>query len=119
MGSRQLRDKVQTGSGTIYHRLNIRTPEKEGANKFEFTNTYKPQGGIHQTSCAFENLKLLCFPTAMELLSIYAQGVSLRVVIWPMEMQGFLKNTVLIVAGTAQGSALMVGDVPEIYRHEA
>jgi len=40
-------------------------------------------------------------------------------VIWSIEMQCFLKSTVLTVVGTTQSSASMVMDVPEIGRHDA
>lgn len=55
----------------------------------------------------------------MDLFIIYAQGVRPRVVIWPLEVPGLLKRTAVSAAGTMQNSTSMVGDVPEIYRHEA
>jgi len=55
----------------------------------------------------------------MELFITYAQGVSLRVVIWPMEMKDFLDNFVLMAIGAAQSSAPTVGDVPKILKNEA
>lgn len=82
----QLRDRVRRKNGTIYRMINRRAPKKVGANEFEFQNTYKSQGGIHQMSYTFKESKLLCLLAAMELFIINAQGVHLRVVIWPRNM---------------------------------
>lgn len=69
--------------------------------------------------CDFEESKLLCHSTDMELFMIYAQGVSPRVVIWPMEMQEFLVSMVSTITGTMHISAPRVRDVLEILRHKA
>jgi len=55
----------------------------------------------------------------MELFIIDTKGVSLGVVIWPMEMQDFLDSVVSTAVGAAQSLAPTIGDVPEILRHEA
>lgn len=118
-GDGQLRDTVRARSGMIYCGLNVTTQKKEGTDEFEFRNAYKSQAGICQTICDFEESKLLCLPTEMELFISYAQGVSPRVVIWPMEIQDFLDSMVSMVTDTAQSLTPTVGDLLEILRHEA
>jgi len=55
----------------------------------------------------------------MEPVSISAQGISPRVVIWPIEQQDYLRSMVLIAAGILQPAASIVRDVPEKGIHEA
>jgi len=69
--------------------------------EFEFQNDYKSQGDIHRMIYHFKNIKLLCLSTGMELLIIDAKGVSLGVVIWPMEMQDLLDSVVSTAVGNA------------------
>lgn len=84
----------------IYHRLNVTAPKKEGIENFEFRNAYKSQGDIRQMICDFQESKLLCLPSEMDLFIIYYQGVIPRVVIWPVEIWDFLDHMVSMVAGT-------------------
>ncbi len=56
--------------------------------------------------------------TDMELFIISKQGLSLMVVLWPLERQGSLRNMVLTAVGTMQSSTSLVGDVLENGGHE-
>lgn len=54
----------------------------------------------------------------MDPFIISTQGVSPRVVIWPMEKQDSLRNMVLIAMGIPQSAASTIRDVLEKGRHE-
>ena len=94
----------------------MRMLEQAEASKVEIKNAYKSQRGTHWATYTSGKHKLV---SDMELFIISTQGVSSRVVIWPMEKQDSLTSMVLTAACVPQKTTSTVGNVPEKGRHDA